>query len=65
MPEEVLFKNMFYYISRIAKVKSVDKLTIIKIESLIHLFILKFNKIIFISKVNSVIIENKNYYGIY
>lgn len=45
--------------------KSIDRLTIVKTELTIYLFILKFNKITLILKVNYIIIENKNYYVIY
>ena len=45
--------------------KSIDKVAIVKIETSIYLFILKFNKNQYNSKINSIIIENKDYYGIY
>lgn len=43
----------------------IDKVNIVKIDDIIYLFILKFNKNKYDSKTNSIIIENKNYYGIY
>ena len=56
---------MLYNISRIIIDKGIDKVNIVKIDDIIYLFILKFNKNQYDSKINSIIIENKNYYGIY
>ena len=42
--------------------KGIDK---VNIDDIIYLFILKFNKNQYNSKINSIIIENKDYYGIY
>ena len=43
----------------------IGKSKIKKLDDIIYLFILKFNKNQYNSKTNSIIIENKNYYGIY
>ena len=56
---------MLYNISRIIVDKGIDKVNIVKIDDIIYLFILKFNKNQYNSKINSIIIENKDYYGIY
>lgn len=56
---------MLYNISRIIVDKGIDKVNIVKIDDIIYLLILKFNKNQYDSKTNSIIIENKNYYGIY
>ena len=47
--------------------KAIDKVNIVEIDVAIYLFIFifKFNKKQTILKINSIIIENKNYYGIY
>ena len=47
--------------------KAIDKLNIVEIDVAIYLFIFifKFNKKQTVLKINSIIIENKNYYGIY
>ena len=47
--------------------KSIDKVNIVEIDVAIYLFIFifKFNKKQTVLKINSIIIENKNYYGIY
>lgn len=45
--------------------KGIDKVNIVKIEVIIYLFILKFNKNQYYSKANYIIIENKSYYVIY
>ena len=51
---------MLYNISRIIVDKGIDKVNIVKIDDIIYLFILKFNKNQYNSKTNSIIIENKN-----
>lgn len=56
---------MLYNISRIIIDKGIDKVNIVKIEVIIYLFILKFNKNQYYSKANYIIIENKSYYVIY
>ena len=43
----------------------IGKSKIKKLDDIIYLFILKFNKNQYNSKINSIIIENKDYYGIY
>lgn len=47
--------------------KAIDKVNIVEIDVAIYLFIFifKFNKKQTVLKINSIIIENKNYYGIY
>ena len=65
MQEKVLFKNLLYNISRIIVDKGIDKVNIVKIDDIIYLFILKFNKNQYYSKANYIIIENKSYYVIY
>ena len=47
--------------------KAIDKVNIVEIDVAIYLFIFifKFNKKQTVLKINSIIIENKNYYGIF
>ena len=47
--------------------KAIDKVNIVEIDVAIYLFIFifKFNKKQTVLKINSIIIENKDYYGIY